>query len=177
MTGANHSELDEAQFARLVQAYGADPQRWPASVREAAKRHMSSNAATQHLLADARELDRALASVTSPSVPAALEHRLLADFDRAQQRWSLRKLINSGAQIVWPGAPLWQPAAVFAVALRYALPIGEGRTGDAECHVVSPGCVASRDASGGPGLSLSGDSPAGGAAAIVPISSLQPPPS
>jgi len=121
MTGANHSELDEVQFARLVQAYGADPQRWPASEREAAQRLVSSNAATQRLLAEARELDRALASATPPPVPATLERRLLADFDRAQQRWSLRKLINSGAQIVWPGAPLWQPAAVFAVALTFGI--------------------------------------------------------
>lgn len=123
MTGANQSELDEAQFARLVQAYGADPQRWPASAREAAQHLASSNAATQRLLTEARELDRALASVTSPSVPAALEHRLLADFDRAQQRWSLRKTITAVAQSVWPGAPLWQPAAVFAVALTFGIAV------------------------------------------------------
>lgn len=121
MAGANMTELDEAQFARLVQAYGADPQRWPASVREAAQRLASSGAATLHLLAEARELDHALASAPPPLVPAALEHRLIADFDRAQQRWSLRKTITSVAQIVWPGAPLWQPAAVFAVALTFGI--------------------------------------------------------
>jgi len=121
MTGANRSELNETRFARLVEAYGADPERWPASEREAARHLMSSNAATERSMAEARELDRALASVISPPVSAALERRLLADFDRAQRRWSLHKAINSVAQIVWPGAPLWQPAAVFGVALTFGI--------------------------------------------------------
>jgi hypothetical protein len=121
MTGANISELDEARFARLVEAYGADPKRWPAAEREPAQILVSSNAAAQRLLAEARALDLALSSSPPPAISAALERRLLSDFDRAQRRWSLRKLIDSVTQIVWPGAPIWQPAAVFGLALAFGI--------------------------------------------------------
>jgi hypothetical protein len=123
MSGASEGEWDEARFARLVEAYGADRARWPASERVAAQRHLSSNATAERLLASARELDLALASAATPPVSAGLESRLLADFDRLQRRWSLRKSIVSAAHIVWPGAPLWQPAAVFGLALAVGIAV------------------------------------------------------
>lgn len=123
MTGADEFELDEARFARLVEAYGADPARWPASERESVQRLMSSSAGAQRLLAEVRELDLALASATSPPVSAALESRLMVDFDRVQRRWSLRKWVHAVADFVWPGAPLWQPATAFGVALAFGIVI------------------------------------------------------
>src|SRR6185437_4123509 len=51
-------------------------------------------------------------------------------------------------------------AAFLAVALRDPLAVRKSRTRNAECHVVSPHFGAARHASGGPGLPLSGDSPA-----------------
>lgn len=117
MANVNESVLNEARFARLVEAYGAEPARWPAGERQAAQRLLSSSTAAQHVLAQARALDQALVSATPPSVSLAVENRLLADFDRAQRRWSLRKSIDAMAGTVWPGAPLWQPAAVFGLAL------------------------------------------------------------
>ena len=121
MTGANQPELSAARFARLLEAYGADWARWPASERDAAQRHLSSSATAESALAQARELDTALGAAAPMSVSPALEDRLLLDFDRVQRRWSLRKSIDSAAQIVWPGAPLWQPAAVFGLALALGI--------------------------------------------------------
>src|SRR5262245_47676311 len=66
---------------------------------------------------DDATLDRLLATVAAPAVPAALEQRILAGFDRAQARWSLAKLFRGAADAVWPGAPVWQPAGAFALAL------------------------------------------------------------
>ena len=121
MTEVDESEMDEARFARLVEAYGAEPARWPAGERHAAQRLLSSSTSAQHALAQARALDRALAPATPPSVSLALENRLLTDFDRAQRRWSLRKSIDAAARTVWPGAPLWQPATVFGLALAIGI--------------------------------------------------------
>jgi hypothetical protein len=123
MSGANESELDEARFTRLLEAYGADQARWPTGERMAAQRHLSSNATAQRLLASARELDLALAAAAPPPISAGLESRVLADFDRLQRRWSLRKSLVSAADIVWPGAPLWQPAAVFGLALAVGIAV------------------------------------------------------
>jgi hypothetical protein len=121
MTGVNESEMNEARFARLVEAYGAEPARWPAGERPAAQRLLSSSTAAQHVLAQARALDQALVSAAPPSVSLALENRLLTDFDGVQLRWSLRKWIDAVARTVWPGAPLWQPAAVFGLALAIGI--------------------------------------------------------
>jgi hypothetical protein len=121
MSGASESEL--ARVASVVEAYGADPARWPASEREAVQCLNSSSAQAERVLAQARELDLVLASATPPPQSAALERRLLNDFDRLQIRWSLRKWIYSVALAVWPGAPLWQPAAVFGLALAIGIAV------------------------------------------------------
>jgi hypothetical protein len=123
MTGANDSGLSEARFASLAEAYGADLARWPISEREAAQRLVSSSKTAERLLAQARELDLALACVILPHVSAALESRLMDDFDRAQRRWSLRKAVHAAADFVWPGAPLWQPATVFGLALAFGIAV------------------------------------------------------
>ena len=121
MTGVNESEMNEARFARLVEAYGADSARWPADELQAAQRLLSSSAVARHVLAQARAVDRALASAMLPPISLALENRLLADFDGVQLRWSLRKSIDIVTRTVWPGAPLWQPAAVFGLALAIGI--------------------------------------------------------
>lgn len=63
------------------------------------------------------ELDRLLAGAATPSVPAALERRVLADFDRIAARPSLLRSLRRLADAVWPDAPLWQPACALALAL------------------------------------------------------------
>lgn len=66
---------------------------------------------------EAAHLDRLLAQVVAPAVPPGLERRILADFDTVQARWSFSKAVRRAADAVWPGAPVWQPAAAFALAL------------------------------------------------------------
>ena len=66
---------------------------------------------------DDAKLDRLLAAVAAPAVPPGLERRILAGFDRVQTRWSLAKMLRAAADAVWPGAPVWQPAGAFALAL------------------------------------------------------------
>ena len=72
---------------------------------------------------DDAALDRLLDKVERPAASPALERRILADFDRIQSRWSLAKVAHGIADAIWPGAPAWQPAAVFGLALLIGLGI------------------------------------------------------
>lgn len=70
---------------------------------------------------DDAELGRLLDTVPAPAASPALEQRILADYDRVRSRWSFAKAARRFGDAVWPGAPVWQPAGAFAVALLIGL--------------------------------------------------------
>jgi len=63
-----------------------------------------------------------------PSVPATagLESRILADFDRIAARTPTdrRGWLAGLRDAVWPGVPVWRPAAVLAAALAIGVIMG-----------------------------------------------------
>ena len=69
--------MNPERFAVLVDAYGADPSRWPAGERAAAEAFAASAAAPKSALSDASELDRALDRLPAEEIPAALHARIL----------------------------------------------------------------------------------------------------
>lgn len=133
---ADISAISEERFKSLVEAYGGDPARWPAGEREAAERLLRSSAMAQAAAAEAVRLDQALSAARDVPVAGALDARVMADFDRAARRWSLRKFAGALADAVWPGAPLWQPACAFGLALVIGVglaafaPLDPGRSDD-----------------------------------------------
>lgn len=58
--------------------------------------------------------DALLKELPSVPAPAALERRILADFDRLAAR---PRLLDRLREAVWPGVPLWRPAGALAAAL------------------------------------------------------------
>ncbi len=86
-------------------------------------------------------LDRALDAVPTVPVPAHLEARILADFDRQAGRnpgaW-LRRRLDS----IWPGVPLWQPAAALALSLVIGLGLGVFGPFDFVGHDESAGALS-----------------------------------
>ncbi|GAA0586052.1 hypothetical protein [Rhizomicrobium electricum] len=67
----------------------------------------------------ARDIFRALPTT---AVPAGLEARILADFDRLAVRrpgW-----LGRFGERLWPGAPAWQPASILALSLAVGLMAG-----------------------------------------------------
>ena len=113
--------MTEERLRSLLAAYGGDPARWPLGEREAALSLLQMSAAARSAADEARALDAVLGGASAVEVPAELTARLLADFTRASSRWSLRRFAVSLTDAVWPGAPLWQPAMAFGLALAIGI--------------------------------------------------------
>ena len=72
------------RFLIIVEAYGADPARWPEAEREAALAYVAeAGAAAEALLAEARALDAGLAGHVAPLPDAAAFTRALAGAEAA----------------------------------------------------------------------------------------------
>lgn len=72
------------RFLTIVEAYGADPVRWPEAEREAALAYVAeTGAAAEALLAEARALDAGLAGHVAPLPDAAAFTRALAAAEAA----------------------------------------------------------------------------------------------
>lgn len=70
---------------------------------------------------DAEFVQRLLNGLSPVAVPAALERRILDDFDRLATRTPLLERI---AALLWPGVPAWAPASALAVSLIVGLAAG-----------------------------------------------------
>ena len=82
-------------------------------------------------ISDRQFADRALARLPADPLSPRLEAALLAAYDawrmeRARGPWAaLKASVREFGQTIWPGAPLWAPAAVFAASLLIGAMIGE----------------------------------------------------
>jgi hypothetical protein len=122
--------MNPDRFVALVDAYGADPSRWPAGERAAAEAFAASQAAPKSALEGASELDRILNRLSTEEIPAGLRARILAAYDEAVTRrasgrfGSIPAALGRFRDAIWPGAPLWQPASAFALSLAIGLAMG-----------------------------------------------------
>lgn len=76
---------------------------------------------------DTRFTEALLASLESTPVPAALEARILADFDRVAARrapGAMSRVFRRWRDAIWPGAPVWKPASLLALSLAIGLMAG-----------------------------------------------------
>lgn len=74
---------------------------------------------------DARFAQEILKVLPTMAVPAALQARILSDFDHVAARPGKRTgmLVRIGERL-WPGVPVWQPASVLAFSLVIGLTAG-----------------------------------------------------
>ncbi len=79
---------------------------------------------------DAAWLDHALKGLPSVPVPAALETRILASFEVVTERrkrglaGAVDRLAGRLRDAVWPGVPVWRPAAALALSLALGIAAG-----------------------------------------------------
>ena len=108
--------MNETRLRRLIEAHGADPERWPPGERQAALALLDASAAARALVAEARRLDRLLEAVpvgsTAPAATAALRRRIAAlpvppEAGAPTGGWTIGP---------WSLARLWPSAAGLAAA-------------------------------------------------------------
>ncbi len=112
------SEMTTERVRSLIDAYGADPERWPAGERDAARRLVHADPVLAAELAEAASFDALLDALPAPAPRPALRVSLNAIPDRVRLRWSDR------LATLWPfGAP-WGPAAGLVAAALFGIVIG-----------------------------------------------------
>ncbi|HOT09860.1 MAG TPA: hypothetical protein PK710_08825 [Polyangiaceae bacterium] len=110
------------RFAELVEAYGANPKRWPEDERDAALMWLESSEDARRLVEEANHLDRWLESAGSITPSPALKGRIMAQMPRVSEvplspwmRWVER---------IWPFGPTWQPVAALVAAAMLGVTFG-----------------------------------------------------
>jgi hypothetical protein len=109
--------MNETRLKRLIEAYGAEPERWPDAERAAAMALLKKSAEARALVAEARRLDRLLAAApvgsTAPAATAALRRRIAALPEE-----SAPGAPAAGSRTIgpWPAIRLWPSVAGLAAA-------------------------------------------------------------
>jgi hypothetical protein len=136
MTSMSNKSMSLAEFARLLDVYGAERTRWPVEARAAAAHLIATDAEARRTLAEAEALDRLLKRAPVPGVAfeAALAERIVA----AAQR-SPRIVRLPGAQRAAVSAP--EPASTPNPSVT-AVGRGRGRLGLFSREVGAAGLLA-----------------------------------
>ncbi|SLN45246.1 hypothetical protein [Oceanibacterium hippocampi] len=122
-SGSDDSAMAAGQLRRVIElldAYGADPARWPAAERGLARLLESGQPTVEAHRAAAARLDRRLDEAAffapGPAPSAALYGAVLARAPGARFGTRLAAL--------WPFGPIWRPAAGLLMAALLGLTIG-----------------------------------------------------
>lgn len=125
--------MDRNRYRTILEAYGADPARWPSGEREAALRLASTDPMARQLLDEAREADReienALDFLPEFTPSAALRDTVLAAAPRAVVTAFATGPAPASAgmglrELLWPFGPLWRPAVGFAASAMLGVIFG-----------------------------------------------------
>lgn len=107
--------LSLERFQRLLAAYGARRELWPAAERPAAEGLLEMSSEARALLSREEDLDTGLTAL------AALTPELSAGLSRKLAEIPLRSARKSWA---WPFGRVWVPAAAWAAAAMFGIAIG-----------------------------------------------------
>jgi hypothetical protein len=117
------SVATKERLRTILDAYGANPSRWPQDERAKMEAFIHARA-NEADLNEALAVDRALDAAPGVVASATLSARIMESFDNIASRPSIRRLVNVVANLVWPGAPVWQPSAALAASLIVGLALG-----------------------------------------------------
>lgn len=116
MPDRNTGQMDMARFGEIVEAYGADPGRWPPDERAAAESLLAGSDEARQLNADAAALDTLMNLSSAPTPSPELTAQVLAAAGRRRWRDELVAL--------WPFETIWRPASGFAMAAAVGIVLG-----------------------------------------------------
>lgn len=106
------------RFKALLEAYGANPGRWPEVERVAALLFVEQSAEARNLLAEAAAFDRVLDAAETQPATRALEERILAAFPEREAA------LRTGVAPVIFGGLRWLQAGALAFSLLLGLAVG-----------------------------------------------------
>lgn len=109
--------MELIRLKEIIEAYGAEPARWPADERAPAQALLRRSAEARGLQDDARRLDRALDLMPGISASPGLAGRILGATPASRGAWALWR-------IVWPFERPWRPVAAWASAAAFGLLLG-----------------------------------------------------
>lgn len=116
----NATPMTQDRLAQLAAAWGAEPRRWPAPEREAARAWIAAHpAAADRVLFAARQMDAALNTSRGPAVSAALRERVIAS--AASAGLVARSVWPGLRRLLWLGGAGWAAAACAGVILGTTL--------------------------------------------------------
>ncbi|MDX1491466.1 MAG: hypothetical protein R3332_09270 [Pseudohongiellaceae bacterium] len=113
--------ITHERFSTIVEAYGTDASKWPASEREAAKAYMLANPQAMQLFEEYRALEQLLDEHTIPSL-ALIEKRVIAKLEASSQK----SLTEAFIDWLLPHSErlftsLWRPALVASLPLIFGV--------------------------------------------------------
>lgn len=111
------------RFEHLVDAYGADPRRWPEAERAAAEAFLAGSEAARTLAEDAARLDALLEAAPAPEPSELLGHRVLRAAPVRRSRVS---------RFGWASGAGWAAAAAAGVLVGLSLGQQVGQAWEAE---------------------------------------------
>lgn len=118
MPESNTEPMDLSRLAAILDAYGADPRRWPETEADAALALLAASAEARRLRDAAASLDMLLDRSVQPLASPSLMAAVLADArPGSRARWLAD---------FWPFGPLWQPASALATAIVLGIAVGAG---------------------------------------------------
>lgn len=113
MTKEGKGPMDLARLAEILDAYGADPSRWPVSERAAVEALIAGSPEAAAMREDAAALDMLMEISAAPAPSPELMVRVLADNEP-----------SGWLSALWPFGPVWQPASAMAAAAVLGIVIG-----------------------------------------------------
>ena len=113
MTGKGSRSMDLARLREILDAFGAEPRRWPTAERAAVEALIANSPEAASLHEDAAALDMLMDLSAPPDPSPELMARILADRESAGWRAAL-----------WPFGPVWQPVSAMAFAAVLGIAIG-----------------------------------------------------
>ncbi len=108
--------MESRRLAEILDAYGADPGRWPDAERDAVRALLADSAEATALRDAAAALDTVLNAVAAPAPSPELMAAILAS--AAPSGW------RSWVAGFWPFGPVWQPVSALATAAVLGIAIG-----------------------------------------------------
>ena len=106
------------RFRDLLDAYGANPARWPQAERASALALLEMSAEARSLCDAEAAFDGLIDFADTAPVTAQLEARILAT--QARGRAGIPKILTD----LWPGRSAWVPATALALSLALGLAVG-----------------------------------------------------